>query len=428
MSTPDSQQLTLENSSPANLSHIHRPEEYLHELEEMHPHANHSTLCVERSKVETAHGRLGACPHLFHRPLSFLRWTYELLFGLASVILLLAVLAAIPIINLYVLGYFLEVQRRMATKGTLHGVLPLLDVAPRLGSIALFIWLMLLPLRFISGFAIDAEIISPDTTSSRAWMISTNILAILLFIHFCLALARGGAWYTFLSPVRNLRWLLHELKQGTYLTQAATHLYAFLGEFKIREFYSLGLRGFLGAAIWILPPTILFAVFSTSGKGEVPQGIITILGGIWLGFILARLPAIQTHFVVQNRFRAWFETSPANRNLQHTPLLWLLATVFFYVLMLPLYLFKIVALPQDALWMVTLIFVTAILPSKLLVGWVYYFSSTRQQRPAWYWRRPLRLLIYPLCWLYVFILFFTQFIDERGPTVLFQNHAFLLPF
>ncbi|HVJ85108.1 MAG TPA: hypothetical protein VM452_05655, partial [Caulifigura sp.] len=72
-------------------------------------------------------------------------------FGLASVIVLLAVLAAVPVLNFAALGYLLAAEGRIARGGRVREGIPLLEIAPRLGSIALGFWLWTLPLRFIGG-------------------------------------------------------------------------------------------------------------------------------------------------------------------------------------------------------------------------------------------------------------------------------------
>lgn len=373
-------------------------------------------------------GLLSDCPHPWRKPLSFLHWIYEVIFGLVSLILFLAIIAAIPVVNIYVLGYFLDVQGKVARTGKISRGFPLLAITPRLGTIVLGIWLFLWPIRILSGFATDAALIAPNTTQARVYELALTVLSTVIFIHLGLALARGGGWYTFLRPIKNFRWLWSQLRHQTYIQTAAAQLQAFLYELHLKEYYSLGLRGTIGGAIWILPPSLFLGFVASTGEGKPIQGILSIIGGIWLGIVLARLPALQSQFAHDNRLRSYFKLQEANKIVQSAPLVWLLSTVFLYVLMLPLYLFKVVVPPQDALWMVTLIFVTVIFPTKLFLGWSYYHSSHRTKRPYFLWRWFFRGIVYPLCWFYVFLLYFTQFIDERGPAVLYQNHAFLLPF
>jgi hypothetical protein len=63
-------------------------------------------------------GRLPPCPIPWKRPIAFLVWSFQLLFGLASLTFLLSVIAAIPVVNLYSLGFLLEVEGRVDACGT----------------------------------------------------------------------------------------------------------------------------------------------------------------------------------------------------------------------------------------------------------------------------------------------------------------------
>jgi hypothetical protein len=142
---------------------------------------------------------------------------------------------------------------------------------------------------------------------------------------------------------------------------------------------------------------------------------------------LAWLPFLQARFAAENRLRAMFELRAVRRLFCRAPLAWLLATACVYVLALPLYLLKIVLLPQDAMWFVTLVFIVSIYPARLLTGWAYG-RAARKERPAWFGVRWIaRALLVPLLVLYIFLLFFTQFVGQHGKGVLFEHHAFLLP-
>ena len=99
-----------------------------------------------------------------------------------------------------------------------------------------------------------------------------------------------------------------------------------------------------------------------------------------------------------------------------------------YVLALPLYLLKVRLPPDDAMWLVTIVFVISIYPAKVIVGWSYH-RAVKRRGQAWFglcWVG--RAMMVPLLGLYVFLLFFTQTISEHGRGALFEHHAFLLPF
>ena len=74
-------------------------------------------------------------PVPWRHPLRFVGWCVRMLFGLVVVGLLLAVLAAIPGVNLVVLGALLDAESRVARSGRLRDGFPLAALAPRLGTI-----------------------------------------------------------------------------------------------------------------------------------------------------------------------------------------------------------------------------------------------------------------------------------------------------
>ena len=122
-------------------------------------------------------------PHPFRHPLQATGWLIRTLFGIASLILLLAVVAAIPIVNFLALGYLLEVEGRVARSGKLRDAFPLLDVAPRIGSIVLGVWLWMLPIRFLASYASDAALINPGGNSASVLSAITVVLSILIGLH-----------------------------------------------------------------------------------------------------------------------------------------------------------------------------------------------------------------------------------------------------
>ena len=77
---------------------------------------------------------LAELPSPLRHPVAATVWSVRALFGIVSLIVLLAILAAIPLVNFLVLGYLLEAEGRLARTGKLRGAIPLLSIAPRLGS------------------------------------------------------------------------------------------------------------------------------------------------------------------------------------------------------------------------------------------------------------------------------------------------------
>jgi hypothetical protein len=138
------------------------------EITDFHPEAREpaAEVLFPPDHVMCEHGEVvqapATSPISWRRPFSSLAWVIRSGFAVLSLILLLAVIAAIPIVNFIALGYLLEVEGRVARSGRFRDAFPLLEIAPRLGTIVLGVWLWLLPLRLLSGAAADATLIDPS--------------------------------------------------------------------------------------------------------------------------------------------------------------------------------------------------------------------------------------------------------------------------
>ncbi len=377
--------------------------------------------------VAEADGLLPPFPVPWRHPLKAAFWMGRAVFAVLSLLVLLAVLAAVPLVNFVALGYLLEVEGRVGRSGRLRDAFPLLQLAPRIGSIALGVWLFLLPLRLLSDAAADAHLIDPGAAADQ-WL--NGLLAaawLVVTVHICFALARGGSLGCFFRPWKNVRWVRQRLHDGDYLDAASEHVRTFVRKLQLKHHFWLGLRGFVGAFVWLLIPTALFAAMDDP---EGPQVAVTLLGGVLLAVTLSWLPFLQARFATERRLRSMFHLRAIRRLFAHAPLAWLLAIAVVYVLALPLYLLKVALLPQDAYWLMTIIFVASIYPTKVVTGWAYHRAVEREtegKRARRLTRWAARLGMLPLLAAFVFLLYFTQFIDAHGTAGLFEHHAFLLP-
>ena len=373
-------------------------------------------------------GRLPACPVPWRKPIAFLIWLAQLLFGLGSLVFLLSVIAAVPILNLFTLGYLLEVEGRVARSGRLRDAFPLIRVAPRIGAIALGVYLWTLMLRLLANQSANAHIIDPGGVADRRLTVVSTVAWVLITIHLCLALARGGGLTTFIRPIKNFRWLWARWRAGDYLETASRYAQSFLSELQIRHHFSLGLRGFLVALSWLVVPSVLY-VSATQPKGGA--ALFTVIIGFLLTIVFAWVPFLQARFAAENRWRAGFEIRQVKELFRHAPFSFLITTIVVYVLALPMYLFKAVQLPSDAQWPITLIFILSIYPARVATGWFYHRAVVRRELglKSWLLTRVLvRVgLVFPLLAVYTFILYFTQFIAQDGKAELVKHHAFLIP-
>lgn len=397
--------------------------EFLSETVESEP----ATSEIEQFYPDEFVGNIPPFPHLFRHPIHAAGWLIRMAFGIVCLVFFLALIAVVPLVNFIALGYLLDVEGRVARTGKIRLAFPLLDIAPRMGSIVIGVALWLIPLFFMAGAAADARLIEPGGNTDQTLHFLTVLVSIAISVHLCLALSRGGTFSCFFRPIKNAIWLFKQIRSGGYFERAALNVSSFIASLKLGTHFSLGLRGFLAAFIWLVIPSVMLAATSSLDTGKGFSVLITLIGGASLVLVLGWLPLLQAHFAAENRFSAMFELSAIRRKFKRTPISWILSLVVVYVLSLPLYLFKVAALPRDTVWGITLIFVATIYPTKILLGWVYYRASS-QTKNAWFgWRWLSRTLIIPLLGVYVFIMFFTQFIGVHGAGVLLEHHLFLLP-
>ena len=186
----------------------------------------------------------------------------------------------------------------------------------------------------------------------------------------------------------------------------------------------LGLKGFLGAALWLFPPTFLFVIADKSMPGSV---LFTLIGGVLLAISFAYVPFLQAKLAAENRLGAVLELLSIRKLFLNAPIAWAMAILVTYALSLPLYLFKTIMLPRDAVWFITIIFVVSIYPTRVTSGWAYS-RAMRKEKIAWFgYRWASRLFIAAVMVFYVFILFFTPWIGVHGRLGLFEHHIFMLP-
>jgi hypothetical protein len=341
------------------------------------------------------------------------------LFGAISTALLLAVIVTIPVLQFFALGYLLNAAARIARGGRLRDGFVGVREASRIGQIVVGGWLLLLPWRLMSSLATDAELIAPGSSRARALAHVAVGCGVLGGVVIVTALALGGSIRWFLRPLRALRELWKRIRAGGFATAAWHDLRRFVGGFAVPEIFSLGLRGYLGAALWLVVPTTFLAV----GR----QGGLALFGALQLVVVLLFLPLLQIHFAVHGKLRRFVDVYGVADLFTRAPIAFFVAFVATLLLALPLYLLKIELVPRDALWLPAAVFVCTIFPCKLLAGWAYHRAARRAAscHPILVW--PFGLLMVPVAILYAFVVFLSQYTGWHGVLGLYEHHAFLLP-
>src|SRR5437870_3350896 len=164
-------------------------------------------------------------------------------FGFCSLIVFLAVLAAIPGLQLLSFGYLLEAEGRVARTGRFLGALPGLRVLARLGGAVLGTFLVFLPFLVLQDFFHDAVLIDPGSHQSQTlgiWLVASGVLAV---VHSGFALARGGRLRHFFRPLSNVIWAARRIREGGLggvVESAATSVRGL----RLPHYFVLGLKGF----------------------------------------------------------------------------------------------------------------------------------------------------------------------------------------
>jgi hypothetical protein len=384
-----------------------------------------ASAAVPSSSERSADWELGPPPHPLRHPLRALGWLFSFAVGCLTLLLFVAVLAAVPGLNLLALGWMLDAEGRVARSGRLRDGLPWLGVVPRLGVVAIGIWAWLLVVRLVAAAADDAALVDPGSATAAAWGQARSIVAIIVAAHLLLALAAGPSPMAFLRPIRNLRRVVAAVRSGTLWQNAAAAVRRLLDVLAPAATFRLGLGGFLGGLVWVAAPTVLFAAARTSDRPLAP--LVSVIGGILLALTLMWVPFLQARYAATGHLAAFLDLGAVREWFRRAPLAMLAALVFLLGLTLPLHLLKVALPPRDAVWLLTPLFVLLILPGRLAVGWAAARAAARPER-AWLLTRIAAGIG---CWatlaLYLALLFLAPVLAALGTRVLFDHHAVLLP-
>lgn len=349
---------------------------------------------------------------------------FDSLVGATTVILVLAVISAIPLLNLLSLGYLLEASGRVARSGRLRdGWIGLAGFAV-MGKILLAGWIALLPVRLVHSFWRDAELISPGSANATVLRAILVILLLTVCLHLLWAVIRGGKWRHFLwpAPLRFLRWIGSDLRLRSALGVVATRF----RELHLLHFFRLGALGFAGALLWLALPVLILMAAATFANPGISL-LTSLLGSILLGLAVLYLPILQTRFALTGRFREFLDPVAARRSFRKAPLAFWLALAATLLFALPLYLLKIELTPAEVAWLPNVVFVLFIFPARVLLGWSLARAERRETPRNWVSRWAARLAALPVVVVYVFFVWISQYLSWHGSFGLLEQHAFLVP-
>ena len=338
--------------------------------------------------------------------------------GLFGFGLTVSALAAVPVLNVAALGLMLSAEGRVG-RGGWRALVPLLAACRQVAVAAVAVWAFLLPVRFTADLAADAAVIGGS--AAGGWRVGVRVLAVAVAAHLTLWLIVGGrtGWF---RPLRNVRRAWRS--PGAVIDRFGGRVAGLWAELRPGRSVWLGVCGLLVGAAWLFLPSGLLAARGDGGGAYAAR----VFGGVLLAAVLPLAVAAQAELAATGRLRDGLNPRRAAGRWRRTPGRWWAVTFVVLATALPLYLFKVVAPPRDAVWLLTPAYVAVLLPGRLLAGRVRWSAATPDRRPAGRWWAGLCLVAaWALAAVYVFLLFFTQYIGEHGPRVLLEHPAFLIP-
>lgn len=358
-------------------------------------------------------GRMG------HGVVSVLDWV----FGLVAIVGGLAVLSITPVGNFFSLGYLIECSGRVARTGRLRDGFVGIRKASVVGSLVIGTWLVLLPVRFVASLWQDAELIAPGSETAQGWRVALIVITVLAVMHLLWAWVRGGRLWHFLwpAPGRFWRWLHEPGKYG----RLQRGVLAYMLGLRLPYYFWLGLRGFVGAVVWLIVPVGVLI-----GASQLPEGraaLVALAGAGLLALVVLYLPFLQVHFGRTKRMRAMFELGEVRAYFRRAPIAFWVALFVTLLFALPLYLLKIELTPREVAWLPSLLFVSFIFPARLLTGWAMGRAVKREMPRHGVFRWASRLAVVPVVLVYVLFVYLTQYLSWYGTWSLLEQHAFLVP-
>ena len=374
---------------------------------------------------------------------------WEVVFGTISLMVILAVLATIPVLNLLSLGYLLESSGRVARTGKLRKGFIGISKAYRVGAFIAGTWICLLPLRFLSDVWYEASLIDPHSGTTFGWRIALIAFTVVIVAYILLAWYAGGKLRHFFWPVMfpllvvygmlvwahrkqvvHNQWpppvlLLQGVWKGDMYTAGRDQVWDFVTGLRLPHYFWLGLRGFAGALAWLfLPVSILMIGANLNEGGGVLFGFI---GSMLLAIVVLYLPFLQTHFAAENRFKAMFDWWGVRMHFRRAPIAFWLALLITLLFAIPLYLLKIEATPAEVTWFPALIFIAFIFPARLISGWAMGRARAREKPRFFLVRWLARFGAIPVVFIYVFFVYLSQYLSWYGTYSFLDQHAFLVP-
>ena len=353
----------------------------------------------------------------------------EWCFGVLSLFVGLAILAAVPVLQFLSLGYLLEASGRIARSGRLRDGALGVRQAARVGGVVLGCWLWFWPARFAVDYADSAALLDPADAGLTAtgWRVGTMLLSLAIGLHLTLATLAGGQLWRFAWPL-NAATLALRVARGRFYVTTRDAACDFVVGLHLPRLGLLGLKGFAVGLAWLALPATFLAVGLQPFRAAP---LFTVVGMAQLAMVVMYLPFLQARVGRTGRLRSGFDLMGVRDDFPFAPWAFVVAFAATLAFALPLYLFKIEVIPREAAWLPGLVFVAFLAPARLLTGYALGRANRRRERVGrprpFVVRWSARLLFLPVAGVYVLWLLLTPFTSWNGVASFYEQHAFLLP-
>ena len=347
----------------------------------------------------------------------------------ASLCVLLAVVAALPVVQLASLGYLLNSAARLAGRQPWSKAFPGARVAGRLGKFVLLATLLWLPVWLVTDLSYSSQLLMPNTATARNWRVLAFLGTLTWLTWVAWAALRGGRIIHFAWPAP-IKFLRQIFLPSTW-RRASDELYELVSGLHFPRLWWLGARAAGGALLWIAIPVSMMIIGQRADDFQL-AALVGLVGAASMTLLLLYLPFLQIQMAVDNRFASLFAISTVRRRFLFAPWAHAMSLLLLCLLCIPLYLLRIEATPAELVWAPSLVFVLFMLPAKLLLGAAMGYASGRQSQPNprprhWTVRWSARTIVLASALIYVGALYVAQLVAGQGALVMYFQHALLVP-
>jgi hypothetical protein len=339
----------------------------------------------------------------------------------------LAVMTALPVVQLIAFGYLLDVAGKLARGGAIGQSLQWLKPAGQFGLAMIATFAIALPIAVLGHFAHVADVVTPGSTQGKVMRRIAGVLVGVGLVHLGWAWARGGRLRHYLWP-QPIEFLKRGWRPSTWAL-AIDRFGEWLASWRLGQKFWLGFRGALATLVWLLPGIVIIAANRNGETGLA--GLVGVMALAALGVALMYLPMLQANFAAEGRFGAMFEVGRIRRDFRAAPWAWLGAMVLSLVLLpIPLYLLKIEPPPRELVWLPTWLFIAFMLPARIACGLALRRARGREPRQGWWGalsRGVARTLLFPVVVTYLAFVALSQIVSWDGLQTWVQQHAVLVP-